>query len=573
MNYAFILPIYFAISFPLLIVFLYPFDKKLEKNNFKTILRRSFAISLVGSILFFGVSLLSDIPTVFGAYFIIGFSLFIGLGLNIFERRRGIQANHYVLAGKALTLVAFIILMGVWVGGYGALANASYYNNSITFEPGTSLFANDTLPYNEIPVVSVSYASYIATSHLGDFGGNTKIYDNEFMVENSTPYWIFSVGSTNTIGTNHLIGFELVNAVNASFREIFQNTTIGAGLFFNHNINFATYLGNTQDIIGNHYPQLRANGEVDYVVTLDSLGANGLQQFAGGEAFNPQGNIIAKWTNPGNAPAWVNQPWDKNLFQVLIHDWAGNRVGNGSFGFFAGGFLNKAASSYMMNVDNNSELIPYHDQTAYMQFLSPANAPNALSGVMLATGSHVFFYNLESMGLISASAAKATIQAKLPALSGATYFTSNPILYPVGGYFAWIVPYYSQEATTSIVQLQGLGIVDAENSAHYVSIQSQFSSISSSGVTKLIGNAVNQFLSGNLQNQTGSVVKGTITNITQFDQNGSTVIALELNNSQYYFASAAYLNDTQVIQILQLQVGDNVSLQVQGHTIIKATKI
>lgn len=573
MNYALSLPIFFVISFPILIIFLYPFVKHLKVDVLRSILKNAFVLSLVISILIFGFSLLSDIPLVFGIYVTIGISLFIGIGVNFFRDRRGIQPNRHALTGKVLALVAFIILMGVWVGGYGALANASYYNGNITFKSGNSLFANDTLPYNEIPVVSVSYASYIATSHLGDFGGNTKIYDNEFMVENSTPYWIFSVGSTNTIGTNHLIGFELVNAVNASLREIFQNTTIGAGLFFNHNIKFATFLGNTQDIVGNHYPQLRANGEVDYVVTLDSLGPNGLQQFAGGEAFNPQGNIIAKWSNPGNAPSWVNQPWDKNLFQVLIHDWAGNRVGNGSFGFFAGGFLNKAASSYMMNVDNNSELIPYHNQTAYMQFLSPANAPNALSGVMLATGSHVFFYNLENLGLISASAAKATIQAKLPALSGATYFTSNPILYPLGGYFAWIVPYYSQEASTSIVQLQGLGIVDAENSAHYVSIQSQFSSVSSSGVTKLIGNAVNQFLSGNFVQQPGTIVNGTIVNITQFDQNGSTVVALELNNSQYYFASAANLNDTEVIQILQLQVGDNVSLLVQGKIIQKATKI
>ncbi len=573
MNYAFSLPIFFAISLPILFILLHPFVRQLKAKDLRVILKNAVALSLVISIILFAVSLLSDIPLVFGIYAIVGVSLFLGIAANVFRDRRGIGTSRRAMAGKALALVAFIILMGVWVGGYGALANANYYNGNITFERGTSLFANDTLPYNEIPVVSVSYASYIATSHLGDFGGNTKIYDNEFMVENSTPYWIFSVGSTNTIGTNHLIGFELVNAVNASLREIFQNTTIGAGLFFTHNINYATYVGNTQDIIGNHYPQLRANGEVDYVVTLDSLGPNGLQQFAGGEAFNPQGNIIAKWTSPGNAPSWVNQPWDKNLFQVLIHDWAGNRIGNGSFGFFAGGFLNKAASSYMMNVDNNSELIPYHNQTAYMQFLSPANAPNALSGVMLATGSHVFFYNLENLGLISAAAAKATIQAKLPALSGATYFTSNPILYPLGGYFAWIVPYYSQEASTSIVQLQGLGIVDAENSAHYVSIQSQFSSISSSGVTKLIGNAVTQFLSGNFQQQPGTVVNGTIVNITQFDQNGSTVVALELNNTQYYFASAALLNDSQIIQILQLQVGDNVSLMVQGHNILQATKI
>lgn len=567
------IPLFLAISFTITLAFSYPFEGHFNSGEFRTLIIRSFAISLAGSIIVIGVSLLGDVPLAFGIYGILGLSIFAGLASNAVKLRNNSNTSRWPLIGKAIVLVAFLIFMAVGVGGYGALANANSYNSSLTFQPGNALFANDTLPYADIPVVSELYANYIASSHLGDFGGNTKIYDNEFMVENSTPYWIFSVGSTNTLGTNHLLGFELVNAVNATFREIFQNTTIGAGLFFNHGINFASYLGNTQNIIGNHYPQLRSNGEVDYVVTFDSVGMNGLQQFTGGEAFNPQGNIIAKWSNPGDAPSWINQPWDKNLFQTLILDWAGNRVGNGTFGFFAGGLLSRPASTYMMSVDNNSELIPYHNQTAYLQFLSPANAPNALSGVMLATGSQTFFYNLEDMGLISAAAAKATIQAKLPALSGASYFTSNPILYPVGGYFAWIVPYYSQESSTGIVQLQGLGIVDAENSAHYVSLQSQFSSISTSGVTKLIGNAVSQFLSGNLIQPSGSTVNGTILNKTQFDQNGSTIVALELNNSQYYFASAATLNDTEMIQILQLQIGENVSLEIQGSTILKAVLI
>lgn len=476
---------------------------------------------------------------------------------------------------KVVAALVVILLLVVVVGAWGGLNTATHYNSELDVVQGSSLFANDTLPYDEIPIVSEQYASYIATSHLSDFGGNVKVTDNEMIVYNGSPYWIFSISPTNVFAVNHLVGFVLVNAVDANYTEIFQKSYVGNGLWFLSNINIHAYMGNTQYSIGNHYPQPAPNGTVDYVVTFDSYSANGVMSFAGGAAYSPTGQEVAHWTNISNAPTWINQPWDKTLLDSIISTWGGSRVSNNSFGFFAKGFIWIKASPYMMTEDNGSELIPYHGRSAYMQFLSPATNPNGLGGVMLATGGTIYFYNMEGMSMISATAAKATIQSKLPALSGATYFTANPVLYPVGKYYAWIVPYYSKESTTNIVQLQGVGIVDAENSAHYVNLQSQFSSISSTGVQKLMNNAVESFLKSNVVQNTSNLTKvsGVITHMYQFDQNGSTVVAIQLNDSQWYFAGASYLNETQMISVLSLSINETVELEVIGNQVYKVIPV
>lgn len=470
---------------------------------------------------------------------------------------------------KIIVVLVTILLLLVAVGAWGGLRTASHYNSELKVVQGNSLFANDTLPYDKIPIVSEQYAAYIATSHLSDFGGNVKITDNEMIVYNDSPYWIFSISPTNVFAVNHLVGFVLVNAVDAGYTEIFQKSYVGNGLWFLSNVNIHAFMGNSQFSVGNHYPQPAPNGQVDYIVTFDSYAADGVMSFAGGAAFSPTGQEVAHWTNISSAPSWINQPWDKSLLDSIIYTWAGSRIGNNSFGFFAKGFIWIKASPYMMAEDNGSELIPYHGRSAYMQFLSPASNPNGLGGVMLATGGTIYFYNMEGMSMISATAAKATIQSKLPALSGATYFTANPILYPVGKYYAWIVPYYSKESTTNIVQLQGVGIVDAENSAHYVNLQSQFSSISSTGVQKLMNNAIESFLKSNVvQNSSNQTkVSGVITHMYEFDQNGSTVVAIQLNGSVWYYAGASYLNNSEMVSVLSLAVNETVEFEVIGNQI------
>ena len=564
--------IFWLTSFGIIFACAKGFESFIPKKKYVDDFMLLAKVSLVISLAISGITALLDIFTyvafIIGYYYLIFISGAVGLIVMAFTAdSEDIEPGEAGL--KVLVFFAALALVVIAVGGWGGLNTASHFDKQMQYMPGDALFMGNALPYDKIPIVSEPYAKYIATSHLSDFGGNAIITDSEMIVSNQTPYWIFSVAPANTLAVNHLLGFVMVNAVDANYTEIFQNIYVGAGLWLLSDSSLKTYVGGTEYAIGNHYPQPAPDGKIDYVVTRDSYNYDGVYSFGGGVVYNPNGTVATTWQGI-SAPSWINQPWDKNLIDSLVSNWAVSRTGNHSFGFFARGFFTIRASPWMMQVDNGSELIPYGNATAYMQFLSPASNPNGLGGVILATGPHIYFYNMESMSMISASAAKATIQSKLPALSGATYFTANPVLYPVGSYYAWIVPYYSQESTTNIIQLQGIGIVDAENSAHFVDIQSQYASISSTGVEKLMSTAIESFLHNTTMIHTSNLTKvtGIITHLDQFDQNGSTVVAIQLNDSSWYFASASYMNDTEMVTVLSLTINETVEFEVSGSQVV-----
>jgi hypothetical protein len=564
--------IFWLTSFGIIFACAKGFESFIPKKKYVDDFMLLAKVSLVISLAISGITALLDIFTyvafIIGYYYLVFISGAVGLIVMAFTAdSEDIEPGEAGL--KVLVFFAALALVVIAVGGWGGLNTASHFDKQMQYMPGDALFMGNALPYDKIPIVSEPYAKYIATSHLSDFGGNAIITDSEMIVSNQTPYWIFSVAPANTLAVNHLLGFVMVNAVDANYTEIFQNTYVGAGLWLFSDSSLRTYVSGAEYAIGNHYPQPAPDGKIDYVVTRDSYNYDGVYSFGGGVVYNPNGTVATTWQGI-TAPSWINQPWDKYVIDSLVSNWAVSRTGNHSFGFFARGFFTIRASPWMMQVDNGSELIPYGNATAYMQFLSPASNPNGLGGVILATGPHIYFYNMESMSMISASAAKATIQSKLPALSGATYFTANPVLYPVGSYYAWIVPYYSQESTTNIIQLQGIGIVDAENSAHFVDIQSQYASISSTGVEKLMSTAIESFLHNTTMIHTSNLTKvtGIITHLDQFDQNGSTVVAIQLNDSSWYFASASYMNDTEMVTVLSLTINETVEFEVSGSQVV-----
>ena len=145
--------------------------------------------------------------------------------------------------------------------------------------------------------------------------------------------------------------------------------------------------------------------------------------------YAPDGSIVGQYSGL-NSPSYVNQPWDKFLVANLASDWGSYRSGNGTFSLFAGGFFTIRASQSRLALSSDEELIPYKNGTAYMLFMSPANAPNSLAGVILAYKSQFTYYNMEGMNLVSPDYAKATVQSKLPALSNGQLFAANPVIYP-----------------------------------------------------------------------------------------------------------------------------------------------
>jgi len=249
------------------------------------------------------------------------------------------------------------------------------------------------------------------------------------------------------------------------------------------------------------------------------------------------------------------------LVASLASQWGSTRAGNGSFSIFAGGFFTIPASQFRLALSSDEELIPYRNGTALTLFMSPANAPNSLGGIILAYRDQFTYYNMEGMNLVSPDYAEATVQSKLPALSNGQLFAANPVIYPEQAGFTWIVPYY-YDSGTGIVQFQGIAVLDASNAGNLVIQQAQGT------IEQTRDSALAGLLGSSTGNQTQSnAINGTVQAAVSYVQGGNTYVSIELNGT-YYYATANTLPFDQWVQALQLKPGDSVQVDVQGQEIM-----
>jgi len=541
---------------------------KVEREEYERAPRgpaRRVAGIVVVSVVFGAFLILGEVPFLY--QFLFDF-VFVGLIMSALRLRE----FHSPKRTAAILVVLFLLTgigAGAYYGWYAQVNNASYFNSLMTFKPGSTLFSNSTLQIDKLPLVSEGYAMSIASSHLSDFGGSVQMVDDEQIINDAQPYWIFSVAPTNTFAENHELGFILVNAVNGSYYEVKSQNTIGPGLFLLNSIDLHSFSGDTSIVVGNHYPTPPSLNfsTIYYVFTQSQVRLDGVTAFNGGVIYRADGSIVAQYSGL-NSPSYANQPWDKYLVANLTSQWGLTRTGNGTFSVFAGGFFTIPASQFRLALNSDEELIPYKNGTALMLFMSPANAPNSLAGVILAYKDQFTYYNMQGMNLVSPDYAKATVQSKLPALSNGQLFAANPVIYPEQGGFVWIVPYY-YDSGTGIVQFQGIAVMNAANAGSLV-IQAAQGSISQTRDLALAG--LLGASAGNQSQSANTKINGTVQSFVTYVQNGNTYASVEVNGT-YYYATASSLPLAQWVQALQLKTGDLVQLQVQGQEIVDLTVV
>jgi hypothetical protein len=267
-----------------------------------------------------------------------------------------------------------------------------------------------------------------------------------------------------------------------------------------------------------------------------------------------------------NAPSWVNQPWDKAEIQTLAQNWGYYRNGNGTFSFFAGGFLTIPASEYKLDIAGSQELIPYGGHSALLIFLSPAGAPKSLDGVLMVTNSTFTYYNFEGANLISPSYAQGLTEGQFTQRAGGNLTAGAPILYPINGVYSWVVPSYYYDTQAKITYLWGIGVMNAVNGSNFQWIPSATPISSPIGVTGLLNQAIKTFIGTSIF----SSVNGTVQNTKTYVQNGETTVAVEVDN-MWYQGTANTMAFDDWIQVLSINVGSTVSLQVSGQTITGIT--
>lgn len=499
------------------------------------------------------------------------------------NKKKGFKATQGKIdALVIITLLAITIVFPITIWTVQATAsNATYLQNQVTTLPGTALFANETLPIGAVPLVTVDYARQIAQSHMSrDFGGSAQIVDHEQIVYDHAPYWVFTIASTNTFSQNFEKGFILVNAVNGSYIEVQQQTAIGPGLcgVCFSSIGVQTWLRNTNVGIGNWYPQPVSGGKILYVETLDQPGIWGATTFAGGIVYNPDGSVNTTYSSVSNAPSYVNQPWDRQLLVSIAGQWASARTTSGeswcSWGCFFG-----QASTYRLQLatDGNYsyELIPYHNGTAVMLFFSPANSQRSLSGVMVASGSNITYYNLSSFNYISPSYAQSQVHSEICQTTVCSLHATQPILYPVNGQFVYITPVYYQDPSTGNYVFDGVGVTGAAQNGATVYVHG-------TDPTTTRDAALSQYFNGIITNTTTitTTINGTVQATSSYIQNGNSVIALKVNGTWYTASppsgptttttgsNSTNLSFDDWYTIQNIQVGQQVTLTVRGTAIV-----
>ncbi|MDG6918539.1 MAG: hypothetical protein JRN62_03780 [Nitrososphaerota archaeon] len=494
---------------------------------------------------------------------------------------KGITKARLVVIIFTILLAVTIIVPGLTWGLQVTAANGSYLQGQVTNYPASALFANETLPINAVPLVTVSYAEQIAQSHMSkDFGGSAQVVDHEQIVYDGAPYWIFTIASTNTYSQNYEKGFILVNAVNGTYIEIQQKTLVGAGLcgICFSSIGIQTWLRNTNVGVGNWYPQPLDNGQVLYVDTLDQPNIWGATTFAGGIVYNPDGSVNATYRTIAQAPSYVNQPWDRELLVSLASQWAGARTNSGEAYCAWGCFLGSASSARLqLDSDGNYsyELIPYHNETAVMLFFSPANSARSLAGVMIASGIHINYYNLASLNYISPSYAQSQVHSTICTTTVCSLHAMQPILYPVNGQFVYITPVYYQDPSTGNLVFNGVAVTGASQSGSTVYVHG-------TDPVATRNDALSQYFNGEVTTTTTitTTVTGTVQAVSSYIQGGTSVVAIKLNGTWYTASppvepttvttggnsTGLSFNDWYTIQ--NVQAGQQVTLTVRGTAII-----
>ena len=224
------------------------------------------------------------------------------------------------------------------------------------------------------------------------------------------------------------------------------------------------------------------------------------------------------------------------------------------------------ASEYKLDIAGSQELIPYGGHSALLIFLSPAGAPKSLDGVLMVTNSTFTYYNFEGANLISPSYAQGLTEGQFTQRAGGNLTAGAPILYPINGVYSWVVPSYYYDTQAKITYLWGIGVMNAVNGSNFQWIPSATPISSPIGVTGLLNQAIKTFIGTSIF----SSVNGTVQNTKTYVQNGETTVAVEVDN-MWYQGTANTMAFDDWIQVLSINVGSTVSLQVSGQTITGIT--
>jgi len=493
---------------------------------------------------------------------------------SMFGRGNRREEYRWLAASAAIATIAFSAVMLWQTQAASGVNNAASFNQMLTFEPaGTPLFQHE-IPNNMLRLTTEELARSIALRSAAHFG-SVKVGSAHITIYKGRLVWVVTMIPPNLYGDNTIKGLVIVDANNPELDvEIIDKTfEVGEALmyfppFYTGNIQGNAYWGiSTADAYGRATLTPDDNGNWKYVLTATQVQQwTFVAQPKGVYVYNEVGQAENSYSM-NQIPDWVTQRYDEGWLKNMITVWGATRRGNG-FDIFARGFAWIPASTTRVEISDDARWIVDPD-TNRITALVPVDfvgEVQTMAGMFKTTDNGIEYYDTTGLDIKSGLQAQNVVESHILMPTTGAYEAEMPLIYPINGENAWLVPIYwrtAQGQSTSAqetIKLAGLGIVDAVNLDHYTIV------MTGEGYqgAALVAEAKRRFEAGTVQPSNEKTVTGTLDDRFSYVNNGNTIYVLTINQTDYV-AYTQTLDFTTVSRIEKLHIGDPVTIIVNSN--------
>jgi hypothetical protein len=451
-------------------------------------------------------------------------------------------------------LVVFVLVFYLLFGGR-TYFHAASYSELISVQEDD--FGSDvqTVDVETLPIVDKQYGEKLGLLKLGEYPGigsefetgeySDIIYQGEQYLVSPLEYrGIFKWFNNNEVGTP---GYIMINKVTAETTLVNIRETEGLGMKYTPSAFFGQDLVRHAYMNGMHKYQLEKqffeideDGDPYYVLmySLPTIFINGGRDIAKIAVVNAISGDVDIY-DVEDVPSWIESVYPSDLLLNQLNYW----------GALQDGWINSVFGQRgVLQSSNGKRTIMNDGELFYFTGLTSAGADESTIG---------FVY--------MSTRTKETILYKFPGATETAAMNKTVTLLPQNNIFtAFPIPINVNEVPTYFIAIKG----EDGRILRYVFMNVQELEIY--GIEETKAKAYTDYLTrlGSSNVDDLNTVTGDITEITSYVLDGNTVYWIELDNDELYMLNVSTIDSEQMMYFVSLGVGDEITLNIQGNTVI-----
>ena len=486
---------------------------------------------------------------------IIYVGIFVVLAVSYFSKFFFVSKDK--LLGFSLMvagLVGFVLIFFLIFGGR-TYFHANSYSELITVTEDDFSSDVQTVDVETLPIVDKLYGSKLGSLKLGEYPGigsefetgdySDIIYQGEQYLVSPLEYrGIFKWFNNNDVGTP---GYIMINKVTAETTLVNIRETDGVGMkftpsaFFGQDLKRHAYMnGMSKYKFEAQFFEIDEDGDPYYVLqySLPTIFINGGTDIAKIAVVNAITGEMEVYS-PGEIPSWVESVYPPGLLLTQLNYW----------GSLQDGWINSIFGQRgVVQPSNGKRSIMNEGELFYFTGLTSAGSDESTIGfVYMSTRTkETKLYNFPG------ATEGAAMNKTLTLLPQNNISTSFPI------------PINVNDTPTYFIAIKG----EDNRILRYVFMNVKELEVYAIEETK--AKAYTDYLTrlGSSNVDDLSQVTGDITEITSYVLDGNTVYWIELDNDELYMLNVATIDSEQMMFFVGLALNDEITLSIQGNTVI-----